>query len=217
LLPPHPSTGILAGVTAPSYRLQPPKFLAGALCLDFINTVSWRGDRDDPGERLTSYAELLHWAVRARVLDASGSRRLTRSAERRPADALAVVDRAVEFREALARLILAGKRATSADLAVVNAMLASAPARSAILVGVRGYAWTDGSSDDELESPLRSVIWSAADLLTSENLSRVRHCADARCRWYFLDASPSGKRRWCSMQECGNRAKVRRHYKANKT
>jgi predicted RNA-binding Zn ribbon-like protein len=213
---PELSTCILIGVTAPSYRLQPPKFLGGALCLDFINTVSWRGDRDDPGERLTSYAELLHWALRARILDASASKRLMRSAERRPAEALAIVERAIEFREALVRLLLAGKRAAAADVATVNSMLAAAPARSAILVGSRGYTWTDGSSDDALDSPLRSVVWSAADLLTSENLSRVRHCADARCHWFFLDASPSGKRRWCSMQECGNRAKARRHYKVNK-
>nr|WP_246591510.1 CGNR zinc finger domain-containing protein [Aminobacter anthyllidis] len=38
---------------------------------------------------------------------------------------------------------------------------------------------------------------------------RLRSCP--RCGWLFLDTSRGGKRRWCSMQTCGNREKVSRH------
>jgi predicted RNA-binding Zn ribbon-like protein len=92
-------------------------------------------------------------------------------------------------------------------------MLADAPPRSAIRARGPGYVWGDGSADDALDRPLHPVVWSAADLLTSGQLVHVRSCADARCRWLFLDSSPTGRRRWCSMKECGNRAKVRRHYR----
>ena len=40
---------------------------------------------------------------------------------------------------------------------------------------------------------------------------RFRICANDRCRWTFFDASPTGRRRWCDMATCGNRAKAARH------
>ena len=42
-------------------------------------------------------------------------------------------------------------------------------------------------------------------------LPRERLHACPRCGWLFVDTSRGGKRRWCSMQTCGNREKVSRH------
>src|SRR5262249_410469 len=150
-------------------------------------------------------------------LAAGSGRRLLRGAGRRAAAADAVVARAIEFREALARLVLAGKSRAGEDVEIVNAMLAAAPARSALRVRGGGYAWTHEVDEEALDGPLHPIVWSAADLLTSTQLHRVRSCADIRCGWLFLDASPSGNRRWCSMRECGNRAKARRHYRENRS
>jgi predicted RNA-binding Zn ribbon-like protein len=44
----------------------------------------------------------------------------------------------------------------------------------------------------------------------AERLSRVRHCPGHDCGWLFLDTS--GRRRWCSMETCGSRAKMKRLY-----
>jgi predicted RNA-binding Zn ribbon-like protein len=56
----------------------------------------------------------------------------------------------------------------------------------------------------------------AADLLASpDDLARVRVCAGSEaggCGWLFLDRTKARTRRWCSMQDCGNRAKARRYY-----
>jgi len=52
--------------------------------------------------------------------------------------------------------------------------------------------------------------------LTGPRLDRVRRCANPECGWLFLDDSRAGKRRWCSMSACGNRAKARRHYHKSK-
>jgi predicted RNA-binding Zn ribbon-like protein len=185
--------------------------VAGILCLDFVNTVTWRGDPADPAERLTSYGELLIWAGHAGAVDAVTARRLAGEAERRPDAARAIVGRAVELREAIARLVT-GERGGVRDLAIVNAALAFAPARSTLRRRGDGYAWDGEQAGEILETPLYAVAWSAADLLTSERLADVRRCGDARCAWLFLDTSPAGRRRWCSMDECGNRAKARRHY-----
>ena len=40
---------------------------------------------------------------------------------------------------------------------------------------------------------------------------RLRPCANDACRWFFFDASRQGRRRWCDMTSCGNRAKAARH------
>jgi hypothetical protein len=57
--------------------------------------------------------------------------------------------------------------------------------------------------------PLHAVALAAEDLLTSALAGRVRACPGAGCGWLFVD--PRGRRRWCSMAVCGNRAKARRY------
>lgn len=47
--------------------------------------------------------------------------------------------------------------------------------------------------------------------LASGRPDRFRTCANDTCGWSFYDASPTGRRRWCDMKTCGNRAKAARH------
>jgi predicted RNA-binding Zn ribbon-like protein len=56
------------------------------------------------------------------------------------------------------------------------------------------------------------IAFAAVQLLLDDDLrSRVGQCADAEgCGWLFLDLSKNRSRRWCSIRECGNRAKQRR-------
>ena len=64
---------------------------------------------------------------------------------------------------------------------------------------------------DAFASLLIRVVDSAADALILGELARVRRCADPRCARVFLDATKNGRRRWCDMTACGNRAKAARH------
>jgi len=64
--------------------------------------------------------------------------------------------------------------------------------------------------DERLTSMLWPVAVSAAGLLTSPQLVRLRDCANTACGWLFIDHSKNASRRWCDMGECGNRAKARR-------
>src|SRR2546421_496009 len=58
---------------------------------------------------------------------------------------------------------------------------------------------------------LKPIAWSAADLLTGPRTLKVRQCQDDRgCGWLFIDESRAQNRRWCSMGDCGNRAKAQR-------
>jgi predicted RNA-binding Zn ribbon-like protein len=47
--------------------------------------------------------------------------------------------------------------------------------------------------------------------LTSGNPDRIKVCDNDRCLWVFYDTSRTGRRRWCDMATCGNRAKAARH------
>jgi predicted RNA-binding Zn ribbon-like protein len=184
----------------------------GALCLDFANT--W-GDRRRPeSDRLRSYPSLLAFAGQAGLLGRREATALARHARRAPAAAEGTLASARRLRDVLYRLFAAqarGRRAAPADLAAVNAALRDALPHLRLTRRGGGYSWGwDGGG--ELAAPLHPIARSAAELLTSEELGRVRECDGATCTWLFLDQSRNRSRRWCSMESCGNRAKAKRHY-----
>ena len=64
---------------------------------------------------------------------------------------------------------------------------------------------------DDLDQARAAVAGSLAHYLADHDEHRLRICADDTCSWLFIDQSPAGRRRWCDMRTCGNRAKVARH------
>ncbi|MCC7273303.1 MAG: ABATE domain-containing protein, partial [Alphaproteobacteria bacterium] len=88
----------------PSYAEVPPNRVGGALALDFVNTVEWRGDPAARGERLTSYAELAHWAGSVGAVSPDAVSALLARAARDPDAAARVLADALALREAVARL-----------------------------------------------------------------------------------------------------------------
>jgi predicted RNA-binding Zn ribbon-like protein len=112
------------------------------------------------------------------------------------------------WRDARAR----SRTPAAADLARLNAALAAALPHLRLAPRAGGYDWVWDGRGDDLASPLWPILRSAADLLASPDLARVRECDGEDCTWLFLDYSRNRSRRWCSMASCGNRAKARRHY-----
>jgi len=193
-------------------------FSGGEPCLDFANTVGGRG-RDQPREGLGGYAELVSWGEQAGLVTGSEKRRLLQEAADRQAEAATVLKRATGLREAIYRAFSAlvnGRSTRPADLATLNAELSMALARLRLVPGPDGLGWDWAADDRALDGVIWSVAHSAAELLTSERLDRVRECAESRCGWLFLDASRNRSRQWCDMKVCGNRAKARRHHARKK-
>jgi hypothetical protein len=58
---------------------------------------------------------------------------------------------------------------------------------------------------------LATLARDAVDLFGGRYAHRIRVCAAEDCGLLFVDASRPGRRRWCSMERCGNLAKVRGH------
>jgi predicted RNA-binding Zn ribbon-like protein len=116
------------------------------------------------------------------------------------------------FRAALRRLLEAEARGVGAspkDLASLNRILVKSGACRGLIPTVRGYGWGWLDRAAEPERRLWPIAFSAARLLESPDLARLKRCDG--CGRLFLDASRNRSRRWCDMQGCGNRAKVARH------
>ena len=192
----------------------PVKFIAGRLCLDFVNTVGGRDAADAViRDKLASYEELLAWSVLAGCIGRRRAGILARQAAREPRQAAAILGRAVRLREALYGLFKSAVGSGKPPLADANAFraeLAIARAHQELTALGCGFAWTFAESPAALDRILWPVALSAGDLLTSADLPRLRQCACPECGWLFLDTSRNHRRQWCDMQDCGNRAKVRR-------
>ncbi len=188
---------------------------AEPLCLRFVNTVGWRlGAR--PEEHLLDYANLIDWGERAEALSAAEAAELRAQAATQAQPAEAAFTQAIALREALYRILVAATLQAApdaADLALFNRALGPTLARLQLTATGSAYEWHWGGERRVWDAMLWPVLRSAAELLTSEQLGRVRQCADEACGWLFLDVSRNRSRRWCSMQDCGNRAKARRHYR----
>ena len=185
--------------------------VADALCLNFTNTSSGRGTPMRQ-EHLRQWDNLLAWAEHAGVIDAPYRRALERGGEAAGDETLR---RALELREAiyaLFRAIIASQGPPAASLQPLNRILAEAMAAAGVRPAAEGFTW--GWQDDEPQ-PMR-ILWSiarsAAELLTGPDLGRVKVCPGHGCGWLFLDKTRNGKRRWCEMEVCGSRAKMRRYH-----
>lgn len=183
------------------------------LCLDFTDTVDWRTS-DHAEDTLGTYAALLEWSGKKGLLDQKQVNALGRAAARE--DFTPVLAEAVRLREAIYHTFsaIARKgRAPPKDLEILNEYLAKSLSRMAVKETGEGYEW-GLSCDTTPEMMLYQIAESAAMLLTSADLARVRECANEEegCGSLFLDCSKSQTRRWCSMKSCGNRAKSRAFY-----
>jgi predicted RNA-binding Zn ribbon-like protein len=185
------------------------------LCLEFVNTLLWHAS-EHPEETLQSYVDLVTWARGVKLVSGHEARKLLRDAADRPAEASQVLKRATALREAIYRIFVAlvhEKSPAEADLAELNNMLTKMTSGARIAKTARGFAWSWDVDEDALDSLMWPIALSAAELLISEECERVGQCADdLGCGWLFLDTSKNRSRRWCDINDCGNRAKQRRHY-----
>ena len=198
--------------SATARSAHPPKFLAGAICLDFANTVSGRMDAA-PVERIDSFAALVAWAAQGGLLTESCTADLLGEAQRRPESAETVVARAAELRAAIHRAFAAraaGQAPDTDSIAGINTVLAGALRHRRLEIEEGLVAWGWEKTPDALDQMLWPVAQSAAELLTTGDPVRVKECPGIGCGWLFVDRSKNGSRRWCEMEVCGNRAKARR-------
>jgi predicted RNA-binding Zn ribbon-like protein len=182
-----------------------PAPVADEPALDFCNTRAGWG-APDPREYLTSYDHLVVWAREAGLIAPPVAGRLRRSAKREPAQAGRVLERTLALRDALYAAC------TDSSPAAWDAVAAEARTASAAAVLLQdappGRRWMIRDSAG-LDLPALELARAACAFLASTDLETVGRCPGEGCGWLFLDTR--GRRRWCTMAVCGNRAKARRH------
>jgi hypothetical protein len=184
-----------------------PARLGGHPALDFCNT--WAGwDGTATGEYLTTFRTLAIWAGFVGIVSDDRVDALCGQADAEPAAARAVLRRARLFRANFYDVVCnRGATCSGSSWIGVDEELRKAVKHHVLRPSEDDFRWEVAESAG-LSAPLHAAARSAAQLLTSPELADVRACPGTGCGWLFLDRH--GRRRWCSMAACGNRAKVRR-------
>ena len=189
----------------------------GMLCLDFVNTISRRKVAERSIEHLGRYDDLVVFAEQSRVLSPQQADKLRTWARQQGSEASAALRKATSYREVLYRAFSAlveGKPAASDDLQRINDFATESLNHRRLVRSDGHYRWEwQRNTRESLDSVLWPIAQSAAELLTSSDLAKVRLCEAPDCAWLFLDQSRNRSRRWCDMKVCGNREKARRHYR----
>jgi len=195
---------------------ETPELERGKLCLDFVNTVDWRNSKTRKKEKLHDFSALISWSKQMGILEDKTAQILFKKALKQPSKAEQVYDKTIELRELLYRIfssMATTGQASNYNISIFNKYLADSMGKSCCLTpSDNGFVWSFCSGTDSMDLFLDPIIKSAADLLVSSELKRVKQCADDACGWLFMDKSRNNSRRWCSMKACGNRAKAHRHY-----
>lgn len=194
------------------------EFTAGALCLDFANTIHDSRAEDNTDE-LRAIGDLLQWAKEAGLVSVADHERLATLYARNSREAAAALAAGIATRDLMLRIFggpANGRPVSSARLSELNAALGHTAGRPRVHrhAGRTEMQWE--SVSDGLERILFAVLTSAAQLLASDRVGRIRECASADCTWLFVDETRNHSRRWCDMSSCGNRMKARRHYERSK-
>ncbi|AVL26284.1 hypothetical protein NBRGN_002_00050 [Nocardia brasiliensis NBRC 14402] len=183
----------------------PEHFIGGHPALDLANAVF---DRRVPGpgnELLGSPRDIGNWLVAAGLVSGRAATAVARI------EAEPFVGRVHAVREAAAQLfgaIAAGRTPDAQSLGVLLTTAGSGLSASTMRLDDTGPRLTLARwRDPNAVTAFLALL--AVEAFYTLPRDRLRSCP--RCAWLFLDSSRGGKRRWCSMQICGNREKVSRH------
>ena len=183
-------------------------FVANDPSLDLVNTeVILAGVRTDLFE---SFRDLTQWFGQANLASAAEMQRLAKVWTDTPEAGTALqAARALRsaLRNAVQRVARIGR--VPSTLADVLGEKLREPRLATDVVPSHGRLKTRPHWILEKPSDLLvPVAHSAATFFAAADYSAIRKCEDPQCILFFYDTSKNRSRRWCSMDLCGNRAKV---------
>ncbi len=192
------------GTDKPVERLR---YDAGSLSLDLQATLGRRLGK--PVERLSSTTRLNEWLSHEGLIE--------QPLELTEDDVMQVRI----FREALYRLtcaVLGGGDVLVEDVQLVNqiACLPTPVPQLSLDPTTAKHVTRSFSSRQTLNGALAVVAQEAIDLLTGEQVSKLRMCEANDCAMIFIDTSQGHRRQWCS-NRCGNRLRVTAHRARRRT
>lgn len=195
-----------------SPELLPEPSQPEELFVSFANTLEYtRGVATD---HVAGPPALLAWLKENGLI---GERARAGEAQRLARDPAEAQRRLERFRylrnlvHAVAERVNDGHRPTREQIRDLNHILRHGLHYHQLVPDERGARYSVTQVGDHLDQARATIASSLANFLAQDDPHRLRTCANDGCREVFIDRSPTGRRRWCDMRVCGNRAKVARH------
>jgi predicted RNA-binding Zn ribbon-like protein len=198
-------------------RIDAIKVNGNELCLDFLNTISHRFKAPLRSYFVDIY-DIIYWGwKKVSILNEEQCLYLEEAAKTNLAEAERFFEETIALRTRLDHIFypISEKKTPEPEEVkafddIVRVYRAHQTLRASNEEFVLAWDWEPGDFR-QITAP---IVLSALELLLSPRLGRVGHCA--RCGWLFLDTTKNGKRRWCSMEECGSVAKAKEYYHRHK-
>jgi predicted RNA-binding Zn ribbon-like protein len=192
-------------------------FVGNHPCLDFINTDLMVDGK--PRDLLATYSDVIAWAVERKLLPRAEADAIEGPLGRQT-KAAGLLEQTRTFRGVVRDMverIAAGKPVPQTAVQAINDALR-------VRVGYPQLTSRKGTFERRYEVEggggphvLGLLAESAADLLTTCDLSLIKKCQNPACVLFFYDTTKNHARHWCSMSLCGNRSKVSAHYHRHRT
>ncbi|MFN8619219.1 MAG: CGNR zinc finger domain-containing protein [Chloroflexota bacterium] len=182
-----------------------------AVGLAFVNTLEHHRRRTR--EHLPAIDTALRWLRSHLLLHQDVMQELIRGFQADPSAAEKALARIHRVRAAMRELADATVERRPPDprhLDRINRALRT-PYTYVLVPSADGVSMDHKHEGDPVEGALARLVESIAREVSQGHPERIRVCANEECRWVFQDTSRSGRRKWCDMARCGNRAKVARH------
>lgn len=184
------------------------------LSLDFVNTKIADGGK--VYDLLSDFRDLVGWALATEMVEKGEADLITASWTKNGSKLL---QKALQLRTTLHELftaIIQGRSVPELQIEEINKLLAQQSGWSELGKNDVGFEKRFRSDFHDPTQLLVSIAASAADLLCYGRLDLIKKCEANNCVLYFYDSTKNHSRRWCSMEHCGNRAKVAAFYKRRK-
>lgn len=204
--------GLYNGYMPQDSSLLPEPDQAEELFTSFANTLEY--ERGEPVDAVPDISALLAWLRERRLISGRGLAAEAARLRRDPDETARRLERFRHLRQvlhAVAEEVTANGHPTSDQLRDLNHILRHGLHYHQIERDPDGTRYTFAQIGDRLDQARATIASSLAQFLAEDAPSRLRVCANAGCRYLFIDRSPTGRRRWCDMRTCGNQAKVARH------
>src|SRR6266567_6324886 len=176
---------------APSQRSLPEHAL---LLRDFANTL----DMDAGTDELSDPGSLVTWLGQRGLIQTCPGDGAGQGAD--DADLSA----AISLRTSL-RAAMGAHHDTPGPPSGIDAAAAGLPLRVSESAGIPTLVPVETGIRGGLARLAAAIVASTAD----HSWERLKICTEDACQWAFLDSSKNRSKHWCSMRECGNRAKTR--------
>jgi len=205
--------------------LRMPPLIGERLCLDFVNSIEPRGDpylsqeqRVAQRDYLTSYTDFLVWSVHASIMTEEEAWPLLKQASLQASHAEETFKQIIALREELYMLfwkVASFQVVPEQALEWLQQSYVDTLSHAQLIKAERQYIWQWKVEKEYLASPTWPIMQSALELLTAGDLTRLKLCPGTpgvwmACSWLFYDESKNRSRHWCSMTDCGGRAKANR-------